>query len=45
MGMRGAKERAQFLKLPLKLNLGKREQCVKDSERDVIFHENTLNLC
>lgn len=34
----------QFLKLNLNLSLGKREECVTDLERDIIFHEDTLNL-
>lgn len=34
----------QFLKLILKSSLGKKEQCVTGLERDIIFHEDTLNL-
>lgn len=44
MAIRRAKERAQFLKFPLKLSLGKEEQYVRDWERDLILHEDILNL-
>lgn len=37
--------RMQFLKLTLNLRLGDREQCVTDLGREVISHEDPLNLC